>query len=115
MGGVGLPRAADIAPAAFLANIIDTLPIIRNIFQNQWIEMADVPGTNDSWHELHHILNEDEPPLLDQVTEILKQVNWIKRFIHQARRPASKNSWRWLGRQQKKPNTFSTRWYSRRG
>ena len=70
MGGV---RAADIAPVAFLANIIDTLPIIRSIFQNPGIEMADVPGTKECWHELHHTLNEDEPPLPEQVKEILKQ------------------------------------------
>ena len=91
-----------MAPAAFLANIIDTLPIIRNIFQNQEIEMADVPGTKECWHELHHTLNEDKPPLPEQVKEILKQAKLdqtiqppapetsIEEFLEMARPPAEK-------------------------
>ena len=102
MGGVGLPRAADIAPAAFLANVADTLPMIKQIFQNQTIEMTDIPGLTECWMELNHMLDEDEPALPESIQDILKQAKLdqtiqapgpgtsIEDFLEMARPPAEK-------------------------
>lgn len=74
MGGVGLPRARDIAPAAFLANVADTIDTVRQIFGDSSIQPADLPGTRECWQAMRHILSEEEPVLPEAVKSFLSEM-----------------------------------------
>ena len=92
-GGVGIRKASDIAPAAFLANIMDTITLVRRMLSKPEMAPTDIPGVKESWQSMREILNEDEaiptPEIqtmltqmgLWQVTEIAPEAEPLEEFL----------------------------------
>ena len=72
-GGIGIRKASDIAPAAFLANIMDTIPLIRRMLNKPDLAPTSIPGVRESWQAMRNILNEDEAELAPQVQTMLSE------------------------------------------
>ena len=73
MGGIGIPRAEDVAAPAYLGNAIAALPFVKEVVPG--VEgLGDMKGAKKAWKKMCKILEEEENELEPEVEEELKDL-----------------------------------------
>ena len=89
MGGVGIPRAEDVAPAAYLANVFDCNDKLKSILHRDDITPGDIPGGREAWEDLCAILNDTPPPLPEDIEAQLKTLHLNNKHPDPTTRPSA--------------------------
>ena len=76
MGGVGIFRAQEVAPAAFLSNAIQCSETMSSLL-GQEISALEVPGADDSWNAFRSALFSREQPLSGDITKFLSDLSLL--------------------------------------
>ncbi len=72
-GGIGVPKAADVAGPAYLGNSIAALPFVKEMVTG--VEgLEDVQGAKEAWEAMREILEEETSELEPEVEEFLKDL-----------------------------------------
>ena len=70
MGGVGIAKAAEAAPAAYLGNVLFSHEHVGELLSTD-IDCMDIPGAEAAWNMFKEILEGTEDPLPQEVLDVL--------------------------------------------
>ena len=74
MGGIGVPKATDVAAPAYLGNVLLALPYLEELFVGEKLSIKDIDGAEEAWKMMMNILEENGGDLPPEAEDALEEL-----------------------------------------